>query len=130
MTVMTMPSATAPAYQEVARRYADAWNAHDVGAIMALHSDDTLYRLHGDAEVYRGRKAVAEKFTTQLKQVPDIHFALKSLYGSGDHFVFEADITYSRNGQKARFDGIDLITIRDGLVVTKDSYMIKAAQEH
>ena len=127
MTVMTMPSTATPDYQEVARRYAAAWNAHDVGAIMAMHSDDTCYRLHGDVEVYRGRQAVADKFTMQLKQVPDIHFELKSLHGSGDHFVFEADITYSRNGEKARFDGIDLITIRDGLVVTKDSYMIKAA---
>jgi ketosteroid isomerase-like protein len=127
MTVMTMPSTVTPDYQEVARRYAAAWNAHDVGAIMAMHSDDTCYRLHGDVEVYRGRQAVADKFTMQLKQVPDIHFELKSLHGSGDHFVFEADITYARNGEKARFDGIDLITIRDGLVVTKDSYMIKAA---
>jgi ketosteroid isomerase-like protein len=126
MTVMTMPSTATPDYQEVARRYAAAWNAHDVGAIMAMHSDDTRYRLHGDVEVYRGRKAVADKFTMQLKQVPDIHFELKSLHGGGDHFVFEADITYSRNGEKARFDGIDLITIHDGLVVTKDSYMIKA----
>jgi ketosteroid isomerase-like protein len=123
---MTMPSTTIPNYQEVARRYADAWNSHDVGAIMAMHSDDTLYHLHGEAAVHRGRKAVTDKFAMQLKQVPDIHFDLKSLYGSGDHFVFEAVITYSRNGEKARFDGIDLITIRDGLIVSKNSYMVKA----
>ena len=126
MTVTTMPSTPIPNYQEIARRYANAWNTHDVGAIMAMHSDDTLYHLHGEAEVYRGREAVAGKFAKQLKQVPDIHFDLKSLYGSGDHFVFEAVITYSRNGQPARFDGIDLITIYDGLVVSKNSYMIKA----
>ncbi|MBR1145698.1 nuclear transport factor 2 family protein [Bradyrhizobium sp. AUGA SZCCT0431] len=126
MTVMTMPAAAIPNYQDVARRYADAWNAHDVGAIMAMHSDDTHYHLHGEVEVHRGRKAVTDKFTTQLKQVPDIHFALKSLHGSGDHFVFEAVITYTRNGEKARFDGIDLMTIRDGLVVSKNSYMVKA----
>src|SRR6266545_3613111 len=125
MTNMTMPATTIPDYQDVARRYADAWNAHDVGAIMAMHSEDTLYHLHGEAEVHRGRKAVTDKFTMQLKNVPDIHFKLKSLYGSGDHFVFEAVITYSRNGEKARFDVIDLITIRDGLVVSKNSYMVK-----
>jgi ketosteroid isomerase-like protein len=100
MTVTTMPSVTTPNYQEIARRYADAWNTHDVGAIMAMHGDDTSYRLSGDAEVYRGRKAVADKFAAQLKQVPDIHFELRSLHGSGDHFVFEAVITYSRNGEK------------------------------
>ena len=127
MTVMTMPLTATSDYQEIARRYADAWNAHDVGAIIAMHSEDTCYRLHGDVEVYRGRKAVADKFTMQLKQVPDIHFELKSLFGSGNHFVFEAVITYSCGGEKARFDGIDLITIHDGLVVSKNSYMIKAS---
>jgi len=121
-----MPSTIIPNYQEVARRYANAWNAHDVGAIDAMHSDDTFYHLHGEPEVYRGRKAVTAKFASQLEQVPDIRFELKSLYGSGDHFVFEAVITYSRNGERARFDGIDLITIRDGLVVSKNSYMVKA----
>ena len=49
MTVTTMPSTTIPNYQEIARRYANAWNTHDVGAIMAMHSDDTLYHLHGEA---------------------------------------------------------------------------------
>jgi len=87
---------------------------------MALHTDDTLYHLHGEADVYRGRGAVAEKFSTQLAQVPDICFELKSLYGGGDHFVFEAVITYSgKNGEKAIFDGVDVITIRDGLVVSR-----------
>ena len=50
MTVMTMPATAIPNYQDVARRYADAWNAHDVGAIMAMHSDDTHYHLHGEVE--------------------------------------------------------------------------------
>jgi ketosteroid isomerase-like protein len=127
MPVKTMQAAAVPNYQEIARRYADAWNAHDIDAIMALHTDDTLYHLHGEADVYRGSPAVAEKFATQLKQVPDIRFELKSLYGGGEHFVFEAVITYSgKNGEKATFDGVDVITIRDGLVVSKNSYMIKA----
>jgi ketosteroid isomerase-like protein len=127
MPATTMPLAAFANYQEIARRYADAWNAHDVDAIMALHADDTLYHLHGEADVHRGRAAVAAKFTAQLAQVPDIRFDLKSLYGGGDHFVFEAAITYSgKDGEKARFDGIDVITIRDGLVVSKNSYMVKA----
>jgi hypothetical protein len=124
MTVATASSATLSDYRTIARRYADAWNAHDVDAIMALHSDDTFYHLHGEAEAYHGREAVTGKFTSQLGQVPDIHFELKSLHGGAGHFVFEAEITYSRNGRQLKFDGIDLITIRDGLVVGKNSYMV------
>lgn len=126
MSETTMPATTVANYREIARRYADAWNAHDVDAIMALHADDTLYHLHGEADVYRGRAAVTEKFASQLGQVPDICFELKSLYGGPDHFVFEAVITYTaKNGEQARFDGIDVITIHDGLVASKNSYMVK-----
>lgn len=127
MSATTTSLAAFADYREIARRYADAWNAHDVDAIMALHADDTIYHLHGEADVHRGRAAVAAKFTTQLGQVPDIRFELKSLHGGGDHFVFEAAITCSgKDGEKAMFDGIDVITIRDGLVASKNSYMVKA----
>ena len=127
MSVTTIHAAAVSNYQEIARRYAEAWNAHDIDAIMALHAGDTFFHLHGEADVYRGRGAVTEKFTTQLARVPDICFELKSLHGGGDHFVFEAVITYSgKNGEKAIFDGVDVITIRDGLVVSKNSYMVKA----
>lgn len=124
MTVATVLSATLSDYRTIAGCYADAWNAHDVGAIMALHSEDTFYHLHGEAEVYRGREAVTDKFARQLGLVPDIHFELKSLHGDVNHLVFETEITYSRNGRELKFDGIDLITIRDGLIVGKNSYMV------
>jgi hypothetical protein len=40
--------------------------------------------------------------------------------------VSEALITCSgKDGEKAIFDGIDVITIRDSLVVSKNSYMVK-----
>lgn len=119
------PRAEAAAtFEDIARHYADAWNAHDVAAIMRWHADDTRYRLHGDKQSYDGRDAVAEKFAQQLKAAPDIRFTLKSLFGGSDHFVFEAAITYSGKAGPVQADGIDLITIRDGLIVTKDSYMV------
>ncbi len=44
------------------------------------------------------------------------------------HFVFETAITYSRNGRELKFDGIDLITIRDALIVGKNSYMVMGGE--
>jgi hypothetical protein len=125
MSVPIIRDETAATFEYIARHYADAWNAHDVAAIMSWHADDTRYRLHGEKQSYDGRDAVAEKFARQLKAAPDIRFALKSLFGGSDHFVFEATITYTgKSGETVQADGIDLITIRDGLIVTKDSYMV------
>jgi hypothetical protein len=40
--------------------------------------------------------------------------------------VFEAVIICTgKNGEQARFDGIDVMTIQDGLVTSKNSYMVK-----
>jgi hypothetical protein len=36
--------------QDLAVRYGAAWAAHDLDAIMALHTEDTVFHLHGDAE--------------------------------------------------------------------------------
>ncbi len=125
MSVTIIRAETAATFEDIARHYADAWNAHDVAAIMSWHADDTQYRLHGEQRSYNGRDAVAEKFAQQLKDAPDIRFVLKSLFGGSDHFVFEATITYTgKSGETVQGDGIDLITIRDGLIVTKDSYMV------
>jgi len=40
-------------------------------------------------------------------------------------FVFEAVITIPERMAKGNIDGVDVITIRDGLVVSKNSYMVK-----
>ena len=126
MTVTIIRAETAATFEDIARHYADAWNAHDVAAIMSWHADDTQYRLHGEQRSHNGRDAVAEKFAQQLKDAPDIRFVLKSLFGGSDHFVFEAVVTYSGKAGPVQADGIDLITIRDGLIVTKDSYVVGA----
>ena len=33
--------------QELAARYGAAWAAHDLDAIMAMHTNDTVFHLHG-----------------------------------------------------------------------------------
>ena len=37
-------------HTELAQAYGEAWNAHDLDRIMALHADDTTYCLHGHGE--------------------------------------------------------------------------------
>jgi len=40
--------------QELALRYGTAWAEHDLDAIMAMHTDDTVFHLHGGGEPAMG----------------------------------------------------------------------------
>jgi ketosteroid isomerase-like protein len=119
-----MSSAT-PAWKDLATRYNAAWNAHDVPAIMAFHVDDTSYQRHGIPKVYQGKEAVAEQFAKDISGLPGIHFEPVALYGSDDHFVSESIITATTaNGEPVRMELVDVITLRDGKVVSKSSYFV------
>jgi ketosteroid isomerase-like protein len=104
-----------------------AWNAHDAAAIMAMHTDDTSYRRHGSAKIYRGKEAVAEQFGKDFSGLPGLKFEPVSLHGSDDHFVAESIITAATpDGAPVTMELIDLITLRAGRVVSKDSYFVQS----
>jgi ketosteroid isomerase-like protein len=110
-------------YERLAGQYAAAWNAHDLAAIMALHTEDTEYELHSHPGRIVGREAVRRAFEADLRRFPDLHFELKVLRGGEDHFVFRSRVTgTAADGRKVDADIIDFMTLRDGLVATKDTY--------
>ena len=41
--------------QEFIDRYNDAWNAHDVDTIVAMHTDDSVFENHVTGDVNVGR---------------------------------------------------------------------------
>jgi ketosteroid isomerase-like protein len=75
--------------------------------------------------VYRGKEAVAEQFAKDISGLPGIKFEPVALYGSDDHFVSESIITaITANGEPVRMELVDVITLRDGKVVSKSSYFV------
>jgi ketosteroid isomerase-like protein len=126
MSASTSSASTSqPAYKDLATRYMAAWNAHDVPAIMTMHADETSYRRHGSPKVYRGKDAVAEQFAKDISGLPGIAFEPVSVHGSDDHFVAQSIITATaKDGSPVTMELIDLITLRDGKVVSKDSYFV------
>lgn len=116
---------SAPAWKELATRYNAAWNAHDVAAIMAMHTDDTSYQRHGSPKVYKGKEAVAEQFGKDFSGLPGLHFEGVALYGSDDHFVSESILTATKpDGTPVTMELVDVITLRGGKVVSKSSYFV------
>jgi steroid delta-isomerase-like uncharacterized protein len=115
-------------------RYNAAWNAHDVDAIMAMHAPDMVFENHTAGERAEG-EAVREHVAAIFEGWPDLSFETRRLYVRDDLIVQEwtATGTHSRtmrrgdlvaepSGELVRWDGMDIIPVRDGLIVRKDVY--------
>ena len=113
--------------QDLAVRYGAAWAAHDLDAIMALHTDDTVFHLHGDTEPSVGLAATRETFAAAMTQWPDIRFERKRVHIGSGHFVSEYEMIASQGGREIVCDGVDVFTVTDGLVARKDTYLDWAA---
>ena len=85
----------------LAFRYAQAWAERDLDAIMALHTDDTVFHLYADGVEGGGASvgsvAVREAFAAQLAQSSDLHFELSRVIFGADHFVSQYVMSGTRD---------------------------------
>jgi steroid delta-isomerase-like uncharacterized protein len=115
-------------------RYNDAWNAHDLDAIAAMHAPDMVFANHTAGESAEG-EAVRDHVSAIFESWPDIAFETRRLYVRDGLVVQEwtASATHSRpmrrgdivaepTGAKVTWDGLDVIPFEDGLVKRKDVY--------
>jgi ketosteroid isomerase-like protein len=80
--------------------------------------------LHGRTCAVSGKSNVRARFRTELDSIPDIRFELLSLHGSADHVVFRSRVTGTLDGRSVTLDAIDLLTLHDGLVRSKHTYLV------
>jgi steroid delta-isomerase-like uncharacterized protein len=115
-------------------RYNEAWNAHDLDAIMAMHAPDMVFANHTAGEAASGaevRDHIGAIFTTW----PDIAFTTNRLYvregivtqewtASATHArtMTRGELTAAPSGNRVEWDGIDAIPFENGLVKRKDVY--------
>jgi steroid delta-isomerase-like uncharacterized protein len=113
------------------QRYADAWGRYDPDAIVALHTEDTTFHAHIGQEPARGKAAVRQAFADLFTQFPDLGFTQVSLRTGPDFWVVEWRMSGTLAGTDSAFevDLVDLITIEDGLVKSKDSYIDAVAMQ-
>jgi steroid delta-isomerase-like uncharacterized protein len=106
-------------------RYAEAWGRHDPDAIVALHTEDTRFHAHIGQEPAVGKAAVRQAFADLFDQFPDLGFEQVSLITGSDFWVVEWKMSGTLAATGAHFDVdlIDLITVENGFVRTKDSYL-------
>ena len=125
----------APAALEAAiARYNDAWNAHDLDAIMSMHAPDMVFHNHTAGEEAVG-PAVRDHIAAIFSTWPDIAFTARRLYVREGLVVQEwtatathvnrmtrGDLVAEPTGASVTWDGMDVIPFEDGLVKRKDVY--------
>jgi steroid delta-isomerase-like uncharacterized protein len=125
---------SAASLEETIARYNDAWNAHDLDAIMAMHAPDMVFENHTASERAEG-EAAREHIGSIFETWPDIMFSTRRLYVRDGLVVQEwtatathanemrrGDLIAEPTGKKINWDGLDVIPFENGLVKRKDVY--------
>jgi ketosteroid isomerase-like protein len=115
--------------EELAGSYHQAWTDLDIDAIVALHTEDSVFHLHGVTDAAAGRTSIRQAIAALLGLVPDLSFDAKRAYLGADHIVLEYEMSGTVGGSSFVCDGADVIAVQDGLVARKDTYLDLAAYQ-
>jgi ketosteroid isomerase-like protein len=115
------PRDAADALAETIERYNEAWNAHDVAAILTFHAPGMVFENHTAADRVEG-DAVGPHIAGIFERSPDLQFTGRRLYARDGLVVSEWTATATKDGRKLEWDGIDVFPIEDGLIKRKDVY--------
>lgn len=118
---------TAAITVQVLQAFADAWNRHDVDALMSFMTEDCVFESSAGPEVcgtrYVGTQAVRGGFAQVWSIYPDAHWGHARHFVYGDRGVSHWTFTGTRaDGARVEVHGCDLFTFRGGKIALKDSY--------
>ncbi len=109
------------------QKFAEAFNAHDVNAILSFMSEDCIFLASAgpDAvgEKFTGKEAVKKAFEDVFNTYHDAHWGNLTHFLAGNRGVTEWLFTGTKaDGSKVEVTGCDICTFRDGKIILKNSY--------
>ena len=107
--------------------FVEAFNAHDIDAIMSFFADDCVFDMpRGPGPGGRrltGKEQVREGLQSRLDGIPDVHYGDDTHWVCGDRGVSEWTLRGTqRSGERIEVRGCDLLEFADGKITRKNSF--------
>ena len=122
MSIALAPDVTVQTLEQ----FGEAWNRHDVDAIMSFMDADCAFETTAGPEAcgkrYEGRERVRQAFERVFAMFRDAHFGDARHFVASDRGLSEWRFTGTREGVKVEVDGCDVFTFRNGRIAVKSSY--------
>ncbi len=113
--------------EDYLQSFADAFNAHDIKAIMSHMTDDCVFEASAgqdfDGEKITGQVQVRKAFENVFATFPDAHWGNPRHFILGNRGFSEWIFTGTKlDGTKVEVTGCDLFTFENGKIAIKNSY--------
>ncbi len=106
------------------KEFADAWNRHDLDALMEHMAEDGVFISSSGSRV-EGREAVYEAFASVFEAFPDARWESGTHFVSGNRglseWIFSG--TDDEDGAVVKEKGCDVFTFENGKILIKDTYL-------
>ena len=108
--------------ERVIERYNEAWNAHDLDAILSFHAPGMVFENHTAGERAEG-PTVRDHIGQIFANWPDLSFSGRRMYVRDGLVVSEWTASATdKEGRRLEWDGIDVFPFSNGLILRKDVY--------
>jgi taurine dehydrogenase small subunit len=113
--------------ESLLQAFADAWNRHDVDALMSMMTADCVFEASGgnavDGERHEGQQAVRAAYAAIFVAYPDAHWGNARHFVAGDRGLSEWTFTGTlKDGKRVEVTGCDVFTFRNGKIAIKNSF--------
>ena len=115
---------TEHALEKVIATYGEAWNSHNVEAILAMHTEDSVFENHTSGGKCIGKEAIREMLKGIFAAFPDIRFDARRTYVRDGLVTQEwtatgtlaipytkGPTTVQPTGKKASWNGVDVANV-------------------
>jgi ketosteroid isomerase-like protein len=112
---------------ELLKSFLEAFNRHDLDAIMECFADDCVFYMPRGAQPrgdrYVGKQEVRTGLAKRFEGIPNVHYGDDQHWVCGDLGVSEWTLTgTSTSGQQIEVRGVDLLEFVEGKIIRKDAF--------
>ncbi|MET4387262.1 ketosteroid isomerase-like protein [Bradyrhizobium sp. F1.4.3] len=113
--------------EQILQAFADAWNRHDIDALMSFMTEDCVFEANAGPDVvgtsFHGYKDVRHGFQRAWQIYPDARWTGARHFVSGDRGASEWIFSgTAKSGARIEVAGCDLFRFRGDKIVVKNSF--------